>query len=101
MSVNEPAVLRASLRLYVAGQTPGARRALDNRLRLIEELDGKVVIEIIDILIQPEEAEKAGILATPTLADEAATPPRRLVGDISDIRQVLEFFGFRKKDDGS
>ncbi len=101
MSVKEPAALRACLRLYVAGQTPGARRALDNRLRLIAELDGKVEIEIIDILLQPEEAEKAGILATPTLADETATPPRRLVGDISDVRQVLEFFGYRKKDDGS
>jgi circadian clock protein KaiB len=86
------------LRLYVAGDTPGARRALENRLQVIEALHGKIDIEIVDILEQPAEAEKAGILATPTLSDESVSPPRRLVGDINDIAQVLEYFGYRKKD---
>lgn len=86
------------LRLYVAGDTAGARRALEARLRLIDELGGKVVIEIIDILEQPDAAEKAGILATPVLSDESRSPPRRLVGDISDVAQVLDFFGYRRRE---
>jgi circadian clock protein KaiB len=86
------------LRLYVAGDTPGARRALESRLQVIEALHGKLDIEIVDILEQPDEAEKAGILATPTLSDESVDPPRRLVGDIGNIAQVLEYFGYRKKD---
>src|SRR5206468_12654715 len=85
------------LRLYVAGDTPGARRALDSRLQVIEALKGQVDIEIIDILERPNEAENAGILATPTLSDESVDPPRRLVGDINNITQVLEYFGYRKK----
>lgn len=60
---------------------------------MVEELDGKIEIEIIDILLHPEEAEKAGILATPTLSDDSATPPRRLIGDISNIALVLDYFG--------
>ena len=86
------------LRLYVAGDTPGARRARESRLKLIEALRGKLEIELVDILDRPDEAEKAGILATPTLSDEAIIPPRRLVGDISNIAQVLEYFGHREKD---
>ncbi|MER8483782.1 circadian clock KaiB family protein [Mesorhizobium sp. M1322] len=85
------------LRLYVAGDSPGARRARESRLQILEELKGKIEIEIIDILVRPEEAEKGDILATPTLSDESVSPPRRLVGDISNVAQVLEYFGFRKK----
>lgn len=83
------------LRLYIAGDTAGARRAIEARLRLIEELGGKVAIEIIDILERPDAAETAGILATPVLSDESRSPPRRLVGDISDVAQVLDFFGYQ------
>ena len=86
------------LRLYVAGDSPGAARALENRRRLVEALGGKLDIEIIDILLRPEEAEIAGVLATPTLSDESVSPPRRLIGDLSDIEQVLEFFGHHRKD---
>lgn len=85
------------LRLYVAGDAPGARRALFNRNRLLDALGNKLDIEIIDVLARPEEAERAGILATPTLSDESVSPPRRLVGDIGDMSQVFEFFGFSNK----
>jgi len=86
------------LRLYVAGDTPGGRRALESALRLTEALGGRLDIQIVNVLELPEEAEKAGILATPTLSDESISPPRRLVGDIGNIDQVLEYFGYRKKD---
>jgi len=89
---------RLRLRLYITGDAPGARRAIQSRNRLIEEFGDDVDIEIVDILSLPEEAERAGILATPTLSDESIDPPRRLIGDISDLSQVLEYFGFRRKD---
>jgi len=87
-----------SLRLYVAGASPGAQRALANRKRLIRALNGAIDIQIIDILLSPDEAERAGILATPTLSDDSIDPPRRLIGDISNIAEVLAYFGFPKKD---
>lgn len=87
-----------SLRLYVVSDTPGARRALDSRKRLISALGGRIDIQIVDILASPEEAEKAGIIATPTLSDDSIDPPRRLIGDISNIAEVLAYFGYPRKD---
>ncbi len=89
---------RSILRLYIAGDTAGARRALDSRQQLIAEAAGAIDVDIIDILEDPAKAEEAGILATPTLSDDSVAPPRRLIGDISNVAQVLEYFGYSKKD---
>lgn len=56
-------------------------------------------IEIIDVLARPELAEQAGILATPTLTYENQGRPRRVVGDLSDTRRVLEFLGIEADGD--
>ena len=100
MSTNDEsrAPIRPILRLYLAGDAPGARRALEGRQRIIAAADDPIEIEVIDILERPGDAEAAGILATPTLSDETVTPPRRLIGDISNTEQVLDYFGYRKKD---
>ncbi len=96
-----PKSRRQKLRLYVASDSPGGQRALESRLRLLDALGDSTEIEIIDILAHPDVVESAGILATPTLSDESTTPPRRLIGDISDLAQVIDFFGYRKTDVGS
>lgn len=92
-----PAVPTSFLMLYVAGRTPNAQRAFENRQRLIDATGGEIAIEIVDVSIQPDKAEAAGILATPTLSDESCHPARRLIGDLGDIDQVLDYFGYRKK----
>jgi circadian clock protein KaiB len=86
------------LRLYVMGDSPGAQRALQARKRLVQECGPAIAIEVVDVLSCPQEAERVGILATPTLSDESTEPPRRLIGDLSELSQVLDFFGFRRKD---
>lgn len=91
---------RSLLPLYIAGDTAGARRALDSRQQLLAEMSGAIDVDVIDILEDPARAEEAGILATPTLSDDSVAPPRRLIGDISNIAQVLEYFGYSKKDEG-
>jgi circadian clock protein KaiB len=86
------------LMLYVAGKTPNAQRALEDRQRLIAATGGDLAIHIIDILVQPDKAEAAGILATPTLSDESCEPARRLIGDLGNVDQVLDYFGYRRKE---
>jgi circadian clock protein KaiB len=82
------------LRLYIAGNSSSSRRAEQNVMRLRKHMAAAALeIEIIDVLATPELAERAGILATPTLSYEHETRPRRIVGDLSDIRRVLEFLG--------
>lgn len=82
------------LRLYVAGTTPRSLQAMST-VRMISELveDGQCSLEVIDVLEAPLEAERARIMATPTLEKLAPLPTRRLVGDLSDVRLVLDTLG--------
>ncbi|MBK1727108.1 circadian clock KaiB family protein [Halorhodospira neutriphila] len=81
------------LRLYIAGRTPAAERALRNLDHLVGELDGECRVAVTDILEQPDLAEQERILATPVLVKEAPAPVRRIVGDLSEREKVLASLG--------
>lgn len=78
------------LRLYVAGKTTKSVAALNNLNRLCEEhLKGKYVIEVIDLLVQPQLAEGDQIFAIPTLVKKVPEPIRKIIGDLSNEEKVL------------
>lgn len=79
------------LKLYVSGESPKSRQAIENLSRAFERegLENQYEIEIIDILNNPELAESEKILATPTLIKEYPLPVRRIIGDLSDAERVL------------
>ena len=78
------------LRLYVAGNTAKSKLALTNLKRYCEEhLKGKYVIEVIDLLKQPQLAEGDQILAIPTLVKKVPEPIRKIIGDLSNEQKVL------------
>ncbi|WP_448030425.1 circadian clock KaiB family protein [Bradyrhizobium liaoningense] len=82
------------LRLYIAGNSASSRRAEQNLQRILAVIRSEGWgVEIIDVLSKPDLAEKAGVIATPTLSYEHSIRPRRIVGDLSDARRVLEFLG--------
>jgi len=78
------------LRLFVSGLTPRSQRAIDN-LRAICELHlaGRYQIEVIDLLQSPGLAHDEQIVATPTLLKVLPLPPRRVIGDLSEVEKVL------------
>jgi circadian clock protein KaiB len=78
------------LRLYIAGQTPRAAKALQN-LELIckEHLAGKYRLVIVDLLKSPRLARGDQIVAVPTLVRRLPAPVRKIVGDLSDTEKVL------------
>ena len=79
-----------SLRLYVAGQTPNATRALVRLKRLCEEhLTGRYELEVIDLLERPHLASSDQILAVPTLVRRLPPPMRKIIGNLSDTERVL------------
>ncbi|MDB5368490.1 MAG: KaiB domain protein [Roseomonas sp.] len=81
---------RYHLRLFVAGTSPLSLRTIQVLRRLCGRyLAGRVDLEVVDIYQQPELAERDQILAAPTLVKLAPLPLRRLIGDLSDERQVL------------
>jgi circadian clock protein KaiB len=78
------------IKLYVTGQTPRSRAAVENLRRLCdEELEGEYQMVVIDILERPQLAEDEKILATPTVIKELPPPIRRIIGDLSDRERVL------------
>jgi circadian clock protein KaiB len=78
------------LRLYVAGNTPKSVSALFNLKRYCEEyLKGQYVIEVIDLLVQPQLAEGDQIFAVPTLVRKVPEPIRKIIGDLSNEEKVL------------
>ena len=88
------------LRLYIAGSSASSRRAEQHVLRLQRLIAAcKWKVEIIDVLSRPDLAEQASILATPTLSWEHPVRPRRIVGDLSDTKRVLEFLGIESNGD--
>jgi circadian clock protein KaiB len=80
------------LRLYIAGRTPAADRAMHNLKRIAAEAataDLIIQIEVIDILERPQLAEDERILATPVVIRKLPLPMRRVVGDLSEHEKVL------------
>lgn len=69
------------IKVYLAGGTAAGARTLQIVGRMVEEvLAGKAEIEVIDVLANPELAESADVLATPTIDCVMPLPHRRVVG---------------------
>lgn len=78
------------LRLYVAGQTPRSAVARINLERVCAgHLAGRHTIEVVDLLEQPGRARADGIIALPTLVRSSPAPRRLIVGDLSNLPQLL------------
>jgi len=79
-----------SLRLYVTGQTPRSTASIRNIREVCDEfLKGRYELKVIDLYKQPELAQEAQVVATPTLIKKLPLPLRRLVGDLSNKNEVL------------
>lgn len=78
------------LRLYIAGMTPTAERALANiKAICAEHLEGRYSLEVIDLLERPALAEGDQIFAVPTLVRQLPPPLRKIIGDLSHTEKVL------------
>lgn len=89
-AVNVAGSKKYILRLYVAGATPRSMTAITNIKKICEEnLNGRYVLEVIDLYQQPQLAAGHQIIAIPTLIKELPPPLRRIIGDLSDTEMVL------------
>jgi circadian clock protein KaiB len=78
------------LRLYVAGQTAKSVVALANLKRICaEHMEGRYQIEVIDLMENPQLAQKDQILAIPTLVRRLPEPLKKIIGDLSNTERVL------------
>ena len=80
--------------LYVAGDSPRSLQAIRNLRGLGDNrLGGGYDLAVVDVLANPERAEAARILTTPTLVKDTPLPARRVTGDLSNHDQVLVALG--------
>jgi circadian clock protein KaiB len=78
------------LKLYVAGRSPKSVNAIANIKKLCEaNLQGRYVLEVIDLYQQPQLAQGEQIIAVPTLIRKLPPPLRRIIGDLSNTERVL------------
>jgi circadian clock protein KaiB len=81
---------RWELRLYVAGQSPKSMTAFANLKRICDEhLEGRYIIDVIDLLQQPQLAAGDQIVAIPTLVRKLPEPLCKIVGDLSNTERAL------------
>jgi len=81
-------------KLYVIGRTPKSIDVIEELVQLLEDaLNNHYHLEVIDIIESPVLAEKAKILATPSLEKVSPGPVRKIIGDLSDKERVLLTLG--------
>ncbi len=80
-----------SFSLYVTGQTGVSRVAIRNARRLCDSV-GNSELTIIDILAEPDRAERHRVIATPLLVKESS-PIVFLLGDLSNTQSVASALG--------
>ncbi len=81
--------------LYVAGESPNSVMALANlRAALAACPTEEVELEIVDVLVRPEQAARAGVLMTPMLVRVSPAPEHRILGNLRDRAILLRTLGF-------
>ena len=78
------------LKLYVVDGSGNSIRAVNNLKEIARRfIEGKCVVEIIDIAEAQKLAADAGIIATPALVKSHPPPHRKVIGDLSDTEKVI------------
>lgn len=81
-------------RLYVAGDARNSAAAVANLGALCRNhLRDRHEVEVVDVFRHPERALADGIFMTPTLVKLGPTPPLKIVGTLSETREVLDALG--------
>lgn len=89
-----PVVAEYMFELYVAGDGFRSRTAVETMTAMCDDrLAGRYNLVVIDVLLDPERAERAKILATPTLLRRRPAPDVRIIGDLTLTRSVLAKLG--------
>lgn len=82
------------LTLYVSERSARLEKVLNEIHRICEKhLPEGYEIEVVDVLKDPDRAERDRVLATPTLEKTAPMPIRRVIGDLSETVRALAALG--------
>ncbi|KUP90563.1 circadian clock KaiB family protein [Tritonibacter horizontis] len=78
------------LRLYIAGSSHSSSAAIAQLEEICKNhLSESYQLEVIDVLENPEMAEKDKVIATPTLIRELPPPLRKIIGSLTERQKLL------------
>lgn len=82
--------MKYSFALFVSGRTDRADRAEQHLHRLCRKHLGedRYEIDVVDVTEDPERAERARVIATPTVIRLVPLPRRRVIGDLAEDDRV-------------
>lgn len=84
------------LRLYIAGHSANSAQALASLTALCtEHFPSAHDLDVIDMLDHPQRALTDGVLVTPTLIRLQPLPVQRIVGSLSDTKQLLRLLAVK------
>jgi len=84
-------------KLFVSGMSVHSVNAIENLKELCEKhLPGRFELEIIDVYQQGNLATEYQIFATPTLIKVGPAPVKKILGDLSDTKKVMQLLGVRE-----
>ncbi|MBF5005868.1 circadian clock KaiB family protein [Diaphorobacter caeni] len=80
-------------RLYVSAVSPLSARAIVNARQFLNaHLPGAYELNVLDIATHVADAKRDQVIASPTLVRYAPLPSRRVVGDLSDVARMRDWF---------
>ena len=88
-SAEGSAASRIVLHLFVTGSGTRSEHAIRTLTSLCGRLRDRCELVVVDVLERPQLAEDQRILATPTVVRQHPLPARRVIGDLSDLGQVI------------
>lgn len=78
-------------RLFVSGQTDKSAKAIDNIKKICEaHFPGHYQLEVVDVYQQPQLASGEQIIAVPTLVKKAPGKQKKILGDLSDSKALIQ-----------
>jgi circadian clock protein KaiB len=85
--------------LYVASDAPNSvAAALNLKTALAEHPGHDVIVEIVDVVMDPDRGFRDGVLVTPMLVRVAPLPERRILGNLHNATLLLTVLGFAADD---
>ena len=79
------------LKLFITGASPNSIKAVKNLKFICEKyLKNRYNLEIIDIYQDPQVAKNEQLIALPLLVKQHPLPVKRLIGNMSDMKKVME-----------
>ncbi|AWN39101.1 circadian clock protein KaiB [Methylobacterium radiodurans] len=81
------------MRLFIAGTAPRSGRTVEAVRQLRDAHLPGYELEVVDLYQQPQLAEADRVVAAPTLVRVSPGPSRRVAGDLTDARRVLQGLG--------